>query len=126
MTNLLYMMIYADAGGQEMKAYKIYDRTDGQYGAVVFAETPGKARAAAAYADGFEDVEFTDIGVRRIKELDSCYRGHTYMSWLDDQDRTDLVKLANFQCHPYDDCEGSSCPAHEYCDRFKEESEYET
>ena len=120
------MTIYADAGGQEMKAYKIYDRTDGQYGAVVFAETPGKARAAAAYADGFEDVEFTDIGVRRIKELDSCYRGHTYMSWLDDQDRTDLVKLANFQCHPDDDCEGTSCPAHEYCDRFKEESEYET
>ena len=78
------------------------------------------------YADGFEDVDFTDIGVRRIKELDSCYRGHTYMSWLDDQDRTDLVKLANFQCLPDDDCEGTSCPAHEYCDRFKEESEYET
>lgn len=81
---------------------------------------------AAAYADGFEYVPFTDVIVRRVPELDGSYRGHTYMEWCDDQDRTDLVKLANFQCHPDDDCEGTSCPAHEYCDRFKEESEYET
>lgn len=109
-----------------MKAYKIYDKTDCYYSAVVFAETPGKARAAASCADGFEDVPFTDIGVRRIPSLDECYRGYSYMDWLDDQDRIDLVKRAGFSCAPDCDCDGTVCPAHKFCDRFLEDSECET
>lgn len=120
------MTTCAECGGQEMKAYKIYDKTNCYYSAVLFAETPGKARAAAAYADGFEYVPFTDVIVRRVPELDGSYRGHTYMEWYDDQDRIDLVKLAGFYCDPDGDCESASCPAREYCDRFKEESKYET
>lgn len=102
-----------------MKAYKIYSRTEKYYFEIVFANTPGQARSMGLTSDATEGCEFTDIGVRRVPSLDKCYKGKPRMEWYDDDDRIAMVRFEGYRCE--DGCdELEKCPAHEWCDTFKE------
>ena len=107
----------------KMKAYIASDRNgESGYSMVVFAETAGKAKAFASNSDRFDYYDFTDMRVRRCKELDSYYQGRLEMDWLDDNDRVAMVRYANFECsgeiwHP--DCETVECPAQQWCGRYE-------
>lgn len=101
-----------------MKAFKIYSRTENYYSEIVFANTPGQARALGLTSDATEGCEFTDIGVRRVPALDKFYKGRSRMEWYDDDDRIALVRFGGFHCEDCDELE--RCPAHEWCDTFSE------
>jgi hypothetical protein len=95
---------------------------------IVFAETRGKARALAMHTEVCEDVEFTDIEVRRKPQMDKYYKeGKTEMDWFNSKDRIALVKDANFVCDidylQWEDCK--SCSAKDYCDRYQDHLESE-
>ncbi|MBP5475458.1 MAG: hypothetical protein J6X83_04310 [Methanomicrobium sp.] len=74
-----------------------------------------------------DDVEFLDVEVQRIKELDQYYRGCDEMDWFFDDDRVAMVKIGGFSCDPdyfdLDECE--TCSARSVCDRYKEYIENE-
>ena len=107
-----------------MKAYQITDYgAYCEYSKIVFAETAGKAKAYAAGSDGFEDFSFTEIRATRCPELDALYRGAVEMDWDNAGDRMAMVRLAGFRCGEDMDCEGTSCPAYEFCERAKDEAE---
>lgn len=58
-----------------MKAYIAHDKNrDEPLTLVVFAETPGKAKAYAANCEEFDCYSFTDIRVKRCPNLDRFYR----------------------------------------------------
>ena len=97
-----------------MKAWVCQDRTESFYSTVVFAETRGKARAAAMRTDCCEDVPFTDIVVNRFREMDSHYRGHTEMDWDDEQDRRALVERG-WHCWEPSGWECESCWCRDIC-----------
>lgn len=103
-----------------MKAYEAMNYDTG-YGTVVFAETRGKARSLLMNTDEFDGYEFIEISPRRVKELDSEYRGRSQMDWRNDEDRIAMVK-AGWTCgddsfNP-DYCE--RCPANEYCSQYED------
>lgn len=107
-----------------MKAYIAQEQIEYTSSTVVFAETPGKARAIAMRSDAMEwyDLSFTEIWVRRAPQMDKYYRGLPEMDWLDENDRIAMVKDAGFSCsYEFDiadlDCE--TCPAKEWCDRYE-------
>ena len=103
-----------------MKAYIAHDKNcDEPRESVVFAETPGKAKAYAANWE-FDCYDFTDIRVRRCPDLDRFYKGRTKMDWCDVDDRIAMVRYAGFYCsyemnHP--NCH--ICEAAEYCERYE-------
>lgn len=100
-----------------MKAYIVQGT---EYSTVVFAETPGKARALAQKTDACEDLEFIDIRATRMPALDRCYRGRDEIDWSDPDDRVAMVKHADFQCsYEIDHPECEPCPAKEWCDRYE-------
>ena len=104
-----------------LKAYQVRDKTENFYASVVFAETAGKARAAAMHTDACEDVPLVDISVRRIPALDSEYRGHIEMDWYDDQDRRALVK-EGWHCEDTSwECDGCLCK--DICGEYLDEQE---
>ena len=105
-----------------MKAWIVKDK-DEYCATVVFAETRGKARAAAMLTDTCEDVNFCDIEVRRRPQLDKYYvEGKREMDWFNSRDRIALVKDAGFYCgNEYwkpEDCQ--ECPAKEWCDKYQD------
>ena len=106
-----------------IKAYSASDRNgDSGYSIVVFAETAGKAKAYAASNEAFDEYDFTEIRVNRIKELDGFYKGKREMDWMDDDDRVAMVRYANYECscevwHP--ECEHGECPAQQWCGRYE-------
>lgn len=104
-----------------MKAYIVSEKNgDTGFSTVVFAETPGKARALAQHTDACEDLAFIDIRATRAPALDGCYNGRVEMDWLDEDDRIAMVRDAGFICSyeiDYTDCE--ICPATKWCDRYE-------
>ena len=97
---------------------------------VVFAETKGKARTLALSTDSCEDAHFLDVEVRRMPHLDKHYKeGKWHFDWDNPEDRTILVKEANFICSDealdYTECECYECPAKEYCSKYAELKEKE-
>lgn len=105
-----------------MKAWLVKDK-DECCATVVFAETRGKARAAAMLTDTCEDVDFCSIEVRRRPQLDKYYiEGKREMDWFNSKDRVALVKECGFSClDDYlerEDCE--VCPAKQYCDKYQD------
>lgn len=111
---------------KKMKAYTVQDRRDPMYSTVVFAETPGKARAIAQHTDTCEDLDFTDIRALRKPALDQLYRGKPEMDWDNAGDRIAMVRLANYECSMEDDDPGcEECPAKEWCGRYERDHEYE-
>ena len=90
---------------------------------IVFAETAGKARyIAMCSGDLGDDLEFKDVHVRRVPQLDEYYKGRTEMDWFDSDDRVAMVRYAGFYCgedaFDPEDCE--KCSAAEYCDQYQE------
>lgn len=90
---------------------------------VVFAESRGKARAAALSTDCCEDVYFTDIEVRRFPIADSQYKGRLEMDWNDPKDRLFLVKEAGFQCEYVEPYCCEVCSAKDYCYLYQDSLE---
>lgn len=105
-----------------MKAWLVKEK--GEFDAeIVFAETRGKARNLALSTDCCDDVNFTDIEVRRQPQADKYYKeGKWHLDWRNPQDRIALVKDCGFVCEyehlEWEDCE--SCSAKEYCGRYKD------
>lgn len=99
-----------------MKAWKVSDN-NGDYGTqIVYAETAGKARALCFRDDNFDDVEWTELRVRRFKDYDQYYTGQQKPElWLDDEHRVRLVRDYGWTCHDplYDLC--VDCPAKRWC-----------
>lgn len=105
-----------------MKAYSATDKNEWMFSTVVFAETAGKARAIAQQTDACEDVDFTDIYVKRIPALDRFYRGKQEMDWYDPDDRAAMVRYGNFECSREIDVSEekcSKCSAAEWCGRYE-------
>ena len=105
-----------------MKAWIVKDKNE-YCATVVFAETRGKARAAAMLTDTCEDVDFCDIEVRRRPQLDKYYvEGKREMDWFNAKDRIALVRECGFYCGDEylerADCE--VCPAKLYCDSYQD------
>lgn len=102
-----------------MKAWIVTDK-NGDYGSdIVFASSRGKAISEALTRDNFEDFEFTDIRVRRIKDLDGMENAEpTDNPWLNDEIRLILVKEHDFACIEPEDSDCDSCVAKQYCHWF--------
>ncbi len=105
-----------------MKAWLVRVR-DENWCTVVFAESRGKARAAALSTDCCEDADFTDIEARRLPIADSQYNGRTEMDWDDPKDRLFLVKEAGFYCEYVEPYNCEKCSAKEYCDLYQDSLE---
>ena len=111
-----------------MKAYRVNPINE-FYSCVVFAETPGKAKSYILGHDGFDDIEFVDIEVHRLKSADCMYKNRLQMDWFNDEDRLFLVKECGWYCGEYFDMkECEVCCANKYCeyyqDALKEEQEW--
>lgn len=90
---------------------------------IVFAETASKARYIVMRSELIgEDLEFKDIHVRRVPELDKYYRGQTEMDWYNAEDRLAMVRDAGFRCDEdsFDPDECNGCSAKEYCSAYEE------
>ena len=55
-----------------MKAWLV-NRNDEWCSIVVFAETRGKAKSYALRTESFEDVDYCELDVRRVKQMDKYY-----------------------------------------------------
>ena len=109
-----------------MKAWICRDKYECAYSTVVFAETRGKARAFARYTDACEYVDFVDIEVHRVPQMDKYYRGKNEMDWFDTGDRIALVKECGFYCSyeiSKSDLRCVDCPAKEWCERCEGETD---
>lgn len=111
---------------EAMKAWVVKNPIDFA-ATVVFARTAGKARVQAMYTEICEDLEFTEIQVRRAKEMDKYYAPEKQeMNWYDAADRVAMVKELGFSCDPdctpdFDEC--ARCPANEWCDEYQARKE---
>lgn len=104
-----------------MKAWLVKER-DEFCVIVVFAETRGKAKAAALHTECCEGADFCNIEVHRQPQMDKYYTdGKTRMDWDNPQDRIALVKECDFWCgydaFSVDECK--RCSAKEYCDQYR-------
>lgn len=87
---------------------------------VVFAESSGKAKATAMSTEACEDVDFVNIQVQRLPNMDKYYKpGKTEMDWNNPEERIALVKDAGFHCEYIELTECEQCPAREYCDEWE-------
>ena len=105
-----------------MKAYKCWEDVEG-CATIIFADTAGKARYIAMRTDSIgDDLEFKDVRVRRVPQLDKYYHGLREMDWFNDADRVAMVREGAFDgCLEdyieYEDCE--KCPAREWCATYE-------
>ena len=101
-----------------MKAWLV--RRNDEFGAiVVFAKT----RSYALRTEEFEDADYCELEVSRVKQMDKYYvEGKKRMEWLDSKDRIALVKDCDFICEreylEREDC--PLCPAKEFCADYQE------
>lgn len=90
---------------------------------IVFAESAGKARYIAMNSDSIgDDLEFKDVRVRRVPQLDKYYHGLKEMNWYNSDDRFAMIRFAGFQCNEdtFEPYECKDCSGKEYCDRYKD------
>lgn len=103
--------------------HKAYVTTNEHIYYVCFAESATKARSTI-FNEYTSDilkhlVLFTDLRVRRVPELDSYYRGETFLDWEHPRDRMGLVGVLQYSCFEPDrqkDC--VECSAKHVCDDF--------
>ena len=102
-----------------MKTYKAWvDYGEGS--TIVFAETRNRAKVIAMGCDSCEDAPYTDIRVKRMKELDHLYKGNSEMNWYDDETRLLFVRDFGWACiEPSWECD--SCNCKKYCSWNEEE-----
>lgn len=105
-------------GGKNVKAWTVRDKE--KYNAtVIFAETSEKAKSLAFELGYFEDIDFRRIQVIRSPEMDKYYKdGKIEMNWLYQNDRTAMVKDANFTCEHIEMSECKTCQAKQFCNKF--------
>lgn len=108
-----------------MKAWLAKDK-DEFSATVVFAETRGKAKSVAMSTEACEDVDFCDIEIQRVPQMDKYYKeGKTEMDWHDDNDRIALVKDCGFFCEYIIEDVCKVCPAKKYCEEYQYRKENE-
>lgn len=102
----------------KVKAWLAKDKNE-FHATVVFAETRGKAKSIAMRTEACEDVDFCNIYIERVPQIDKYYKeGKKEMDWLNDDDRLALVKECGFYCEYIVDDMCEDCPAKEYCDEY--------
>lgn len=108
-----------------MKAYLVTNRITYEYSIIVFAESPGKAKALVLGTDGFEYDPFTELSAWRKPELDKFYKGRRLMDWEDPEDRVAMVRYGNFVCtdEAKEFAECKECPAREWCSEPEDEED---
>lgn len=102
-----------------MKCWIANDKNCDYGNEIIFADTRGKAISEALSRDNFEDLEWTDIRIHRLSELDGMEKCEpTNNPWLNDDIRLILVKKYDWACvePQYSDCD--SCVAKQYCHYF--------
>lgn len=88
---------------------------------VVFVENRGKAKSLAMASEALEGVEFLDLEICRLPQMDKYYKpDKSEMDWLDPEDRIALVKDAGFRCEYVELEECKQCPAREYCSEYED------
>ena len=93
----------------------------GDCSTVVFAESRGKAKSIAMSTKACEDVNFLNLEVYRLPNMDKYYKpDKSEMDWLDPEDRIALVKDAGFRCEYVELEECKQCPAREYCSEYED------
>ena len=101
------------------KAYKVWV-DDGEGSTIVFAKSRNEAKVIAMGCDACEGARYIDISVRRMKELDSLYKGECEIDWYDTETRTVLVRDYGWTCiDPSWECD--KCEARKHCWRFEDD-----
>lgn len=99
-----------------MKAWVVTDKDSYEGGsAVVFAETPGKAKAKALKTQVCVYADFTRITCRRMPDADKFYHGQGELDWADKDVRVFLVRDHGWWCLEVRDSECDVCPAKKFC-----------
>lgn len=96
-----------------MKAYKVWlDHGDGS--TVVFAKSRNEAKMIALGCDCCEGAQYIDVSAKRMKALDSLYKGESEIDWYDPETRLLLVRDYGWCClDPSWECD--KCIAKKYC-----------
>lgn len=99
----------------------------GDCSTVVFAESRGKAKSVAILTEACEDVDFLNLEVYRLPNMDKYYKpGKTEMDWNNPEERIALVKDAGFYCEYIELTECERCPAKDYCSAYEDYKEGES
>lgn len=99
-----------------MKGWIANDKNGNEGSEIIFAETRSKAIQEALTRDNFEDLEWTDIRVRRLPEIDGMEDTEpTDNPWMNDDIRLILVKEYDWACIEPWDSECERCVAKQYC-----------
>lgn len=103
------------------KAYKVWlDQRDGA--TVVFAKSRNEAKMVALGCDCCEGAQYIDISAKRMKALDSLYKGAPEIDWYDPETRLILVRDYGWSCiEPSWECD--VCDAKEHCMYGEEQNE---
>lgn len=106
-----------------MKAYKAWDSGSDEnfFSTVVFAESAQAAKSVAFSTELFENAEYIDVRVLRLREMDAHYRGRKEIDWDDPRDRKALVALG-WACYEISQ-ECDTCPAKSACRKWEGEDE---
>ena len=92
-----------------MKAYHVQENSGECIAAIVFQDTPGKARSYALSAvDWFECCEWLDLNVKREKRADKF--ATKYPSVLDFCSNADFFHSIDWICFSTGECDSYSCP----------------
>lgn len=92
-----------------MKAYHIQEIAGEGMGAIVFHESPGKARAfALSTVEWFEWCEWLDLSVKREKRADKFSTEDP--SVMDFCSNADFFHSIDWTCYSSGDCDSYSCP----------------
>ena len=96
-----------------MKAYKVW-LDHGEGSTIVFATSRNQAKMIAMSCDCCEGASYIDISVKRIKALDSLYKGESEIDWYDPDTRLTLVRDYGWSCvEPSWECD--QCVAKKHC-----------
>ena len=84
-------------------------------------DVDGRKSVRAMASEALEGVEFLDLEVYRLPQMDKYYKlDKSEMDWLDPEDRIALVKDAGFRCEYVELEECKQCPAREYCSEYED------
>ena len=95
-----------------MKAYRV-DDDSGEDSAIVFAESPSKAKVFAFFSGdhGFHYGEYIDMRARRLPEIDQYATEHE--SEFDWCDNAPIFAALGWTCRSNGECDSPSCQL--YC-----------
>lgn len=99
-----------------MKAWYAYEQNICEYPVIVFALTPGRARAIAMSTDILDGADFTRIRLRRMPDLDCLRDKEGEFDWYDPQTRIALVRDHGWACDEPTGAECANCHAKEWCE----------